>query len=83
MQAKHELLTISTAYKADLGHWPPSRGALAEYASQHPDFRFSNQRYKVLTFAEDCDGALEIHYELARTGEGGGTVKINVSATVH
>jgi len=57
------VVTCSGLFYADYHRWPKSREELVAWAAQHEYANFPNERYRVITFEEQSDGSLLVHYE--------------------
>jgi hypothetical protein len=57
------IVTCPGLFYADCHRWPRSREELVAWAAQHEYVKFPNERYTAITFEQQRDGSLKIHYE--------------------
>ena len=64
------MVTCASWYYADRHCWPTSREELVEWVAKHNDLKFPNERYALVSFQEQKDRSVLIHYETTDKGEG-------------
>jgi hypothetical protein len=75
MEPHTAVIKCTIRYYADHQHWPTSREELAEWSAKHR-VKFPNERYASVSFQEQKDGSVLIHYETSDKGGGMGTVQL-------